>query len=130
MQIICLVPLTPAGDELGYLPLLDFIVTDAGAGEGMAVPSMLRSQLEVLQELIYCTLESEGLKPVEDELGLRLTISEALAFAGEEAPVELRLVVRPVASPSPESSLNVVRPAEGIQVPGFDWNTFFETTGK
>ena len=100
MQLICLVPITQSGDELGYLPLLDFVVTDAGAREGMAMPSMLRSQLELLQELLYVALASEGLRPVEDELGLRLTISEALGFAEEGAPIELRLVVCPTENPS------------------------------
>ena len=94
MSVIFLVPTTAAGDDLAYLPLRDFALAAAGAEGGSAIPSQMRSQLLVLQELIYFILDEEGLTPVEDEIGLRLTISEMLAFAEDGAPVELRVVVR------------------------------------
>ncbi len=139
MQLICLIPITQSGDELGYLPLLDFVVTDAGAREGMAMPSMLRSQLDLLQELLYVALASEGLRPVEDELGLRLTISEALAFAEEGAPIELRLVICPTENPStsqvPSTSAQQSersgmaaqsgKTKELVEIPSFDWDKVF-----
>ncbi len=98
MKHIFLILRSPAGDELGRLPLTAVVVMAAGepAPTGTCLPR--RAQFETLMCDLYTVLQVNGLRSAQTPAAVEFAASLALLHEGDDE-VTIPLIVEPLTLP-------------------------------